>query len=140
MRSGILLLLISCAGAAFAREEVKRDFSRTIPVPAGRTLRIENRNGRVSVKTHARPEAQIQATIRCSANTADEARRLADAIQIVVEAGGPSVRTVLPNNWHGNNISFSIDYDVTMPDTAPLDLRNRFGNTDVSNLHAPAMI
>jgi hypothetical protein len=134
-----LLLISSCALTAFAREEVRRDFSKTVPVPAGRALRVENRNGRVSVRTHAQPEAQIHATIRCSAPTREEAQRFADAVQIVVDPASPSVRTEYPNNWRGN-ISYSVDYDITMPETAPLDLRNRFGTTDVSNLHAPATI
>jgi hypothetical protein len=134
-----LLLISSCALTAFAREEVKRDFSRTIPMPAGGTFRVENRNGRVSVRTHARAELQIVASIRCNAPSREEAQRFAEAVQIVVDPRTPSVRTVVPDNWHGN-ISYSIDYDITMPDSAPLDLRNRFGATDVSNLHAPATI
>ncbi len=140
MRSAIHLLIISgCAFTALAREESKRDFSKTVAVPAGRTLRVENRNGRVSIRTHARPEAQIQASIRCTAPSADEARRCVDAIQILVDEGSPAVRTVYPNNWRGN-FSYSVDYDITMPQNAPLDLHNRFGNTDVANLHAAAII
>ena len=141
MRSAIHLLLISsCALTASAREESKRDFAKTFALPAGRTLRVENRNGRVSVRTHTRGEAQIQVTIRCSAPGAEEARRCSDAIQIVADEASGGVRTVFPNNWRGNNLSYSVDYDITMPATAPLDVRNRFGNTDVSNLQASATI
>ncbi|HTK77793.1 MAG TPA: hypothetical protein VL371_21175 [Gemmataceae bacterium] len=141
MRSAITLLLISsCATAAFAREEVKRDFSRTAPLPAGRQLRIEHRHGRVSVKTHNRPEVQIAAVIRCSAPTANEARGCADRIQVIVQesASGVSVRTEFPQNLR--NVGFSVECDITMPDTSPLDLRNQFGSVDVSSLHANATI
>jgi hypothetical protein len=140
MRSAIHLILIaSCVLSAFAREESKREFSKTFALPAGRSLRVDNRNGRVSIRTHARPEAQIHVTIRCSAPAADEARRCADAIQIVADEASGAVRTVYPNNWRGD-FSYNVDYDITMPATAGLELRNRFGNTDVSNLQASATI
>jgi len=141
MRSAIPLLLISCcANAAFAREEFKRDFSKTVALPAGRSLRIEHRHGRLSVKTHNRPEVSIQSAIRCSAPTANEAKSCADRIQVVVQesSSGVSVRTEYPQNW--KNVSFSVECDITMPDTAPLDLRNQFGSVDVSSLHANATI
>src|SRR5262245_47642869 len=110
MRSAIPLLLISsCATAAFAREEFKRDFSRTVALPAGRSLRVEHRHGRVSVKTHNRPDVQIQAAIRCSAPTANEARSCADRVQITVQesSSGVSIRTEYPQNWR--NVSFAVD-------------------------------
>ncbi len=141
MRSAILLLLISsCATAAFAREEFKRDFSKTVGLPAGRSLRVEHRHGRLSVKTHNRNEVSIQAAIRCSATTANDARSCADRIQVTVQesSSGVSVRTEYPQNLR--NVSFSVECDITMPDTAPLDLRNQFGSVDVSNLHANATI
>jgi hypothetical protein len=141
MRSAIPLLLISfCLTAAFARDEVKRDFSKTVGLPAGRSLRVEHRHGRLSVKTHTRNEVTIQAVIRCSAPTANEAKQCADRIQVNVQesASGVSVRTEYPQNLR--NASFSVECDITMPDTAPLDLRNQFGSVDVSNLHANATI
>src|SRR5262245_26165705 len=141
MRSGILFLLVSCwATGAFAREEVRRDFAKTVGLPAGRSLRVEHRHGRLSVKTHNRNEAQIHATIRCSAPTANEAQSCANRIQVLVQesATGVLVRTDYPQNLR--NVSFSVECDITMPDTAPLDLRNQFGSVDVSNLHANAMI
>ena len=58
---------------------------------------------------------------------------------VTFDEASASVRTVYPNNWRGN-FSYNVDYDITMPATAPLDLRNRFGNTDVSNLQAAATI
>ena len=127
-------------GPAFAREEYRRDFRKALPLPSGRALRIENSNGRVTVRTQPKAEVEIVAAIRCSADTAAEARSFAEQTQIVVsDAGGVSVRTQYPTrNWR--NISFSVDYDILMPETAPLDLRNRFGAVSVVNLHAPATI
>ena len=142
MRRGTELILICCfVLTAFAREEYRRDFQKTVALPGSRNLRVDNSNGKVVVRTHAAPEASIQATIRCSAPTTAEARDLANRIQIVVEesASGASVRTEYPKNWRGN-ISYSVDYDVIVPETAPVEIRNRFGAVSVDNLHAGAII
>ena len=143
MRSAIHLLLI--ASCALTRVRARRIQARLFEdrsrcPPDGRSA-SSNRNGRVSVRDRTpAPRLQIQATIRCSAPTADEARRCARCRSRSSWTRRPrAVRTVYPNNWRGN-ISYNVDYDITMPATAPLDLRNRFGNTDVSNLQAPATI
>ena len=142
MRKGINLLLICCcAWTAFAREEYKRDFRKTVALPPGRNVRIENANGSVTIRTQNKGEVEIQATIRCSANTASEARGFCEQIQIVVDQGsGASIRTQYPSHWNSGNLSYSVDYDIVIPETAPLDLRNRFGAVSVQNLRAPGII
>lgn len=147
MRNGINLLLTSCctlmlcSGAAFAREEYRRDFRKTAALAGGRGLRVENSNGKVNIHTASKGEVQVQATIRCSAGTASEARSYCDQVQIVMdETGGVSVRTQYPSHYNSHNLSFGVDYDITMPDTAPLEVRNRFGSVTVVNLHAPGTI
>jgi hypothetical protein len=142
MRKGINSILICCCAlTAFGREVYERDFQKTVALAGSRSLRVENSNGRVTVRTHASAEASIRASIRCSAPTVAEARGLADRIQIVVEesGSGASVRTEYPKNWRGN-VSYSVDYDVIVPETAPLEIRNRFGAVSVDNLHAGATI
>ena len=37
-------------------------------------------------------------------------------------------------------MSFGVEYDLTLPETTPLDLRNRFGRVDVTRLGGPANI
>jgi hypothetical protein len=87
-----------------------------------------------------RNEVQVTAVIRCSAPTANEARACADRVQITVQesTSGVWMRTEYPQNWR--NVGYSVECDVTMPDTAPLELSNRFGSVDISSLHANATI
>jgi hypothetical protein len=135
------LLICCCAIPAAAREEVQRDFHKTVALTPGRSFRIENSNGNVTVRTQSKGEVDIHATIRCSAGSASEARSFCGQIQIVVDAGsGVSVHTQYPSNWSSHNLSYGVHYDVTMPETAPLELRNRFGEVNVANLHAPGII
>src|SRR5215475_9727966 len=101
MRNGIinLLLIAGCATTLMAREQYTRQFQKTAALPAGRGFRIDHSMGGINVRTHNRNEADIRATIRCSADTAAEAKECADRIQIRVEegAGSASVRTEYPD-------------------------------------------
>jgi DUF4097 and DUF4098 domain-containing protein YvlB len=127
------------------REEVSRDFQKSVPLAAGRSLRVEHTLGSVAIHTHARAEVDVHAAIRCSSERAADARAVCDRIQVSVEetASGVSVRADVPKtssfSWL-HTFSWSVDLDIAMPDTAPLDLRNQFGSVSVTDLHAPANI
>ena len=143
MRSAInLVLLCCCAATALAREEYRKDFNRDVNLPPGRTLRIESEFGGITVHTRTGQQASIRATIRVSADTSAEARGLADRIQIeVTETGsGVGVRTIYPRGESRRNLSYGVDYDLTLPEAAPLDVRNRFGFVAITNLHAPVTV
>ncbi len=133
-----LILICCCAVTAFAREDYRRDFRKTIPLGGGRNFRIDNSLGNVTVRTHNRGEVEVQATIRCSANTSTEAKNICDQIQILTDSN--SVRTQYPNHFNTRNISYGVDYEIAVPETSPLELRNRFGSVAVTGLHAPATL
>ena len=54
------------------------------------------------------------------------------------------VRTKFPEKkWHffgSGNISYSVDYDILVPETMPLSARNKFGDVTVEGLKAGATI
>ena len=96
MRNGTNILLICCyATAAFAREEVTRNFQKTVALPGGRTLRVVHSLGNVTVRTQAKGELSVQAAMRCSADRDDHPRTFCDQIQIRVDESptGVVVRT-----------------------------------------------
>jgi hypothetical protein len=139
------VLLAGCAAVLGAREQVSRDFQKSVALPGGRSLRIEHSQGNVTIHTHAQAGVDISAAIKCSSDRAADAHQMCDRIKIEVEesSSGVRVRTEYPpgdffNGWH--NISFSVNYDITMPETAPLEVRNRFGEVRVTDLHASANI
>lgn len=142
MRTAInLALACACAFTAQAREEYKREFTRTVTLAAGHSFRIENSLGTVVIHTQPNGQASIRAVIQCSAPTAEEARRCADRIQVAIDQGGGnlSVRTEFPS-FHENNTGFSVSYDLTVPEAAPIEVRNRFGNVSLTGPHAAAAI
>src|SRR5258708_8392152 len=136
------LVLLCCAVCAFAREECTRDFRKTVALSGGRNLRIEHSLGNGTMRTHSKNEVNIQATIRCSADTAELARTCAEEIKVTVQetGAGVSVRTEYPERRNQHNLSYGVRYEIAMPDTTPLEIHNRFGAVDVSNLHAPAVV
>jgi hypothetical protein len=135
---GLLLLLPPAAvSARSAREEATREFSRTLPMRAGQAFRLEHQQGDVTIATHALAEARIVAHIRVSAPTAGEAQAALPQVAIDVQEtpAAVAVRTRYPDT-RARNISYAVDYEITLPETAPLQARNSFGDVSVRGLKA----
>lgn len=143
-----LLLAVGFVLPAFARnqQEVTRNFDRTVSLAAGHGLQIESKFGEVKVRGAAQRDVVIHATIHTAAGKPAEAGELANKIRIQVDqtASGVSVRTIYPsehNGWlssHSN--SYSVNFDITYPETAPLEVRNEFGDIRVSECKGGARL
>jgi len=154
-RSGAALCALALAAALVAaparaeeqREEYKRQFQKSVTMRAGQPLRIEHRQGSILLRAHSQPQLEVQANIRVSAPSKDEAARFGEEIQIEVLESPVSVtvRTRYPEKessfWSGRrNISYSVDYEILMPESAPLAVKNSFGRVEVSGIKAGAEI
>lgn len=143
MRKAISLMFIfGCALTAFAREEVKRDFQRTVTIPVGRSFKLGNSFGNVSIQRQSGRSAAIRASIECSADSTSEAQKLCDDIQISVQEGDSGVRvdTGFPQNTGGRNIGFRVNYDIALPDDTPLSVQNRFGNVTLTDVQGDVKV
>lgn len=137
---------VLCAGVVipvFAREEYTRNFDQSQAVGAGQRVRIEHRLGDVLVRTQSKAEVTVHAVIRSSASDMAEARRYADSIRIALQrsSSGLLIETQYPKQdmgglFGGRNISYSVNLEVTIPETAPLELRNSFGAVTVTDSKA----
>lgn len=140
--AGALLLAAAPAAARAGREEITRKFQKSLPLQAGQAVSIAHSNGGLSVTTHRDPLVSIDATIRVSSSDREGADKFAREIRIDVTqtAAGISIRTIYPEKkWSFlgvGNLSYAVDYEIVMPETAPLTVRNRFGNVAVENLKA----
>ena len=124
-----VLALLLVAGSGFGREEFSRDFSRNVPVQAGGSVSIGNKFGSIVVRAQPQAEVSIAATIKVSAPDLDQAKQLSEKIQIDVQqnAGALEINTRYPDEKSGNrNVSYSVDYNVVIPDATPLIVRNSF--------------
>ena len=144
LASAACVVLPSVVFANEAREEVTRSFERVLTVTGAPTLLVEHRMGDLRVRAHARNELRIQATIHVSANSRSEASTLAERIQIDVQesSGTISVTTRYPDlalrdgrrSDGRRDVSFSVDYDLLVPERLPVNLHNRFGDVAVSGM------
>lgn len=135
----VVLFAAACAFPALARhqQEVARNFDRTVTLAPGHGLQIESKFGEVKVRGANQREVVIHATIHTSAGSPAEAGELANRVKIQVDetASGVLVRTIYPerNGWLSfKNNSYSVNFDVTYPEAAPLEIRNEFGDVRVS--------
>jgi hypothetical protein len=147
----VLIVAISPPAAASAetgdRPEYERTFSKTVAVKGDKRLEIEHSQGALRVRTHKLPEIRIEARIHVSSSDEAGAREFGEAIAIEVEESGTAVRvrTKYPEKtWQfhggGGHVSFSVDYDILMPESSPLSARNKFGDVSVEGLKAAGEI
>ena len=142
---GLALILAAGPAAAIARDEISRNFEKSVPLGAGQRVSIEHSHGDVEVTTRKDATVQVSATIRVSAASRERAEKFAADVRIEVEAtgAGVSIRTVYPDR-HGLfgdfALSYSVDYRIAMPENAPLSLRNRFGDVSVAGLKAASEV
>ncbi len=145
-RISLLGLGLLFAFSAIGREEYTRAFDKTLSLRAGERVYLEHRLGDVTIKTHAQPEVVIHALIKVSAADSNEAKMFADQVEILVEPGTSevSIRTKYPEragSFMGfHNISYYVRYELTIPETAPLEVRNSFGAVSVTGVKANAEI
>lgn len=136
--SVVLLALCAIPAVARTQQETVRNFDRTVPLGAGQRLQIESKFGEIKVHGAAQKDVVIHATIRAAAGSQSEAQSLAEGIKIDVQqsASGVSIRTIYPErerSWFGShNLSYSVNYDITLPESAPLEVRNEFGEVTLS--------
>jgi hypothetical protein len=138
-----LSVLPASAASPADREDFTRDFRKTLTLPPGQAVRVDHRQGNIIVRAHAKRELNLQASIRVSAPNRDDAARFGDQVQIAVDqsASGVVIRTQYPEERSGlfsnrRNVSFSVNYDLAIPEDSPLTLRNSFGNVTVSGIKA----
>ena len=148
MASGAKFVLFGClfALSGAAREEYTRTFDKTAALRPGQAVLVEHRLGDIVVNTHAQAEITIHAQIHVSAPDRARAEEFANRIEILTESSSSefSIRTRYPERpesfWGSNNISYSVRYELTIPENAPLTVRNAFGGVSVSGLKANADI
>ena len=143
--TAVLFALGLCLSALAKQQEVTRNFDRTVALAAGQGLHIESKFGEVKVRGAAQRDVVIHATIHTAAGSPAEAADLANKVRIQVDqnASGVSIRTIYPerDGWFNfKNTSYSVNFDITYPESAPLEIRNEFGEVGVSDCKGGARI
>ncbi len=113
-------------------------FERTIELqhgmPAGATLAVSTPSGSIHAKGEETDEAHVVATIQARAATEEEARDLAEQVEIRFEEAANRLALKADVPVLHNHRSISISYQIAMPRQAGIECDSASGSIDVAGL------
>ena len=116
-------------------EQTER-FSETYKVPGEAALDLTQIAGDVKVGTGPNNTIRVDAIKRVRYRDADEAKRLLSQLRVDVNQVGSrlEVRTIYPRMSNHRSLSMSIDYTITVPQSASVALRTVSGDVAVNGV------
>jgi hypothetical protein len=133
----ISLFLISLTISA---EEVTKEFHKEYTAGT-KSLDISNKYGDVVIESWNKDQIIIDVKITVEMSNRDKAQNYLDKIDVQFSEGNTviSAKTILEDNFNfsgwGDSKRFRIDYNIKMPVGTDLTLSNKYGNTDIDELH-----
>jgi hypothetical protein len=147
IKTSFLMMSLVLVSAVWGRDEYTRRFDQKTSIPSGRRILIENKFGDVVVHGAPGHEVAVHADIRVSGADAGQAKEYADKVEIRIEPNSDfSIRTRYPDSersvlgFRNSNISYSVRYDIAVPETSPISIRNAFGAVLVTGAKASSDI
>lgn len=151
MKSLILclaLLLAALALSSPARSQHTREVKKTIPLAADGTLTIDTYKGSIHIETWDKPEVDMTATIEPDGHSRDDYDRVEDT---EIKVSGSSDRVNITSDYDRVKSHRSwffglfgddgplpfVQYDIRMPSTAHLRIKDYKSDTRISGLAAP---
>jgi hypothetical protein len=147
-KSGTLLAIAAACLLSFSltAEEVTKDIHKEFNAGAATTLSINNRYGDVVVQSWNKDQIVIDVKITVDMSDKERAEKYLSYINVQFSENNDvvSAKTVFDDKFNssswGSSKRFSIDYTVRMPAKASLDLKNRYGNTDIDQVDGLAIL
>ncbi|GAB3245982.1 hypothetical protein GCM10027347_00530 [Larkinella harenae] len=152
----ILFLITLSAGVTLADNgemgERKKTIVKVYDVTAKDQLVIDNQFGNVNINLWNRDEIRVDIAIKANSNSEERIQRFLDAVEISERRTGDQIilkttinkgsggSWVMNRNKDGEKNGVQIDYQVSMPKTNPLTVKNSFGNTNIPTFSAPLTI
>jgi hypothetical protein len=134
----LVVLFFASTMLAHAESEKRRSINKTYKVSGSTMIKLSNSFGKMHVETWDKNEVKVDIEIIVRASNDDRAQNLLDKIDINIEDGNTSSSlsfvTSIGNNKSGRSTSFEINYDVSLPKTNSLDLKNSFGDTYLGDM------
>jgi hypothetical protein len=142
-----LVAAVALAYAAVAAAEVK-NIDRTLPLSATGTVAVQAHNGWIEVRTWDRPEVEIHVRIEWPGVSASSYRFRDTMVDVAGSADRVSITWNSPDRygwtlwslfdgpWSGPDVQ----YTITAPRTARLEIRNHNAHTDIRDVNAAVRI
>lgn len=132
-----LLVSISLSG-----QEVTKEFHKEFQAGANTTLEISNKYGDVNIQSWDKDQVVIDVKVTVELPDRERAEKFLSYIDVQFSENNNTIsaETIIDEKfsftgWGSSSKRFSIDYTVKMPAEAALTLSNRYGNTDIDELH-----
>jgi hypothetical protein len=142
----LALCVLAAVALPAAASLPSRDVSKTLPLAAGETVRIDTYKGSVAVRTWDRAEVAVEARIEAddSCGNAKDAARWVDQTRVVIEKrhGGVSITSDYDaleeaRSWFGSCTARPfVRYTINMPKSAPLRIKDYKSDLVVKELAA----
>ena len=136
IQSLFLLLILMFMTSVIVAEEHQKSFSESYSVNADAEVFISNQYGNVTIESWDKNEVVIEVKVSVSGKSEKEAKAILDKVNIELSGTASYVKAVtkISGNLNCRNCKFSINYDIKMPATNHLELKNSFGDAIVGNL------
>jgi hypothetical protein len=125
---------------AVSAQEVTKQFHKEFTA-GSKTLNLSNRYGDVIIESWDKDQIVIDVKVTVEMPNKEKAQKLLDLIDVQFNDGSDeiSAKTIIDDKFNftgwGDSRRFSIDYSVKMPVKADLTLSNKYGNTEIDELH-----
>ena len=142
-KSGIIILLtLLLLPFTIKAAEVSKEFHKEYKAGPATTLGIDNKYGDVVIQSWDKNQVVIDVKIIVDLPDKEKAQKLLDMIDVDFTEGNDLItaKTVIDNKfsftgWGGESKKFSINYNVKMPSATALNLSNKYGDSDIDELH-----
>jgi hypothetical protein len=140
-KTGLLLFVsLLTASLTLSAQEVTKEFHKEF-IAGSKTLEISNKYGDVVIQSWDKDQVVVDVKVTIELPSRDKAERLLSYIEVRFseDANTMSAKTYIDDKFNftgwGSSKRFSIDYTIKMPVGTDLLLSNKYGNTDIDELH-----
>jgi hypothetical protein len=143
----ILIPLLCLLPLLSFSQAFRQTIQKELPLEGNGRLRLDNQYGKIVVNTWEKNRVEVEVTISVEASSKSAAQSVFDRITIIT-SGDESSQAVVTSiekkkkkiwDWDKKK-DFQIDYAVSMPQKAALDLKNKFGDVYIVELQSNASV
>jgi hypothetical protein len=140
-KSGMFFFLsLFLVSLSLSAQEISKEFHKEFTAGT-KTLEISNRYGDVMIESWDKDQIVIDVKVTVEMSNKEKAQKFLDLIDVQFSENPNTIsaKTIIDDKFNfsgwGDNKRFSIDYTVKMPVGTALTLSNKYGNTDIDELH-----
>ena len=130
----LCLCLLSVVGGCGPTVMYERVVQLSAPMQQSASLAARTHNGSISINGADVVECNLTATITARAATEDQARKLAERTKIRLEPVGKGLKASVKKPNLASNQSISVDFDITLPKHANLELTTHNGAVKIADI------